>query len=193
MSFYHSYILNYNKVSGEARNKEKDKLEIDCIYFDMDGVLVDFNRGQEEILKIDVVHQEHKKPGDDDLLFSKMREYDHYYYMLKPIEGSLSLFNKVYEKYGDKCRILTGVPKANRGIINASSDKKAWVEKYLSKDIVVNTVLRKEKIEYVKNKGSILIDDFSKNIKEWRERGGTGILFVSPEDTEKELRKMGIL
>lgn len=168
-------------------------MEIDCIYFDMDGVLVDFNRGQEEILKIDIVHQDHKKPGDDDLLFSKMREYDHYYLMLKPIEGSLSLFNKVYEKYGGKCRILTGVPKANRGIINASSDKKAWVEKYLSKEIIVNTVLRKEKVQFVKGRGSILIDDFSKNIKEWREAGGTGIRFISAKETEEELIKLGIL
>ena len=101
----------------------RDKtLEIECIYFDMDGVLVDFKRGQREILKIEVVDQENKRKGDDDLLFSKMREYDHFYNMLQPIEGSLALFEKVYEKYGDRCRILTGVPKESRGIINASSD-----------------------------------------------------------------------
>ena len=67
------------------------------------------------------------------------------------------------------------------------------MEKYLSKDIVVNTVLRKEKVNYVKGSGSILIDDFSKNIKEWRDEGGTGILFSTPEETERELVKMGIL
>lgn len=60
-------------------------MDIDCIYFDMDGVLVDFKRGQREILNIEVVDQEHKKEGDDDILFSAMREYDHFYYMLKPI------------------------------------------------------------------------------------------------------------
>ena len=70
----------------------RDKtLEIECIYFDMDGVLVDFKRGQREILKIEVVDQENKRKGDDDLLFSKMREYDHFYNMLQPIEGSLAL------------------------------------------------------------------------------------------------------
>ena len=168
-------------------------MNIDCIYFDMDGVLVDFKRGQREILNIKVVDQEHKKKEDDDLLFAAMRGFDHFYYMLQPIDGSLELFRKVYEEYGDKCRILTGVPKESRGIINASSDKKAWVEKYLSKDIVVNTVLRKEKVNYVKGSGSILIDDFSKNIKEWRGEGGTGILFSTPEETERELVKMGIL
>ena len=172
----------------------RDKtLEIECIYFDMDGVLVDFKRGQREILKIEVVDQENKRKGDDDLLFSKMREYDHFYNMLQPIEGSLALFEKVYEKYGDRCRILTGVPKESRGIINASSDKKAWVERYLSKAVIVNTVLRKEKVDYVKNRGSILIDDFSKNIMEWKDKGGTGILFTTPKETEQELKRLGIL
>ena len=151
----------------------RDKtLEIECIYFDMDGVLVDFKRGQREILKIEV---------------------DHFYNMLQPIEGSLALFEKVYEKYGDRCRILTGVPKESRGIINASSDKKAWVERYLSKAVIVNTVLRKEKVDYVKNRGSILIDDFSKNIMEWKGKGGTGILFTTPKETEQELKRLGIL
>lgn len=73
-------------------------MDIDFIYFDMDGVLVDFKRGQREILNIEVVDQEHKREGDDDILFSAMREYDHFYYMLKPIEGSLELFWKVYNK-----------------------------------------------------------------------------------------------
>ena len=168
-------------------------MDVDCIYFDMDGVLVDFKRGQREILNIEVVDQEHKREGDDDILFSAMREYDHFYYMLKPIEGSLELFWKVYDKYRDRCRILTGVPKESRGIINASIDKKAWVEKYLSKNIVVNTVLRKEKVNYVNGRGAVLIDDFSKNIREWRDKGGTGVLFITPDETEKELKRLGIL
>ena len=53
-------------------------MNIDCIYFDMDGVLVDFKRGQREILNIKVVDQEHKKKEDDDLLFAAMREFDHF-------------------------------------------------------------------------------------------------------------------
>ena len=85
------------------------------------------------------------------------------------------------------------MPKESRGIINASIDKKAWVEKYLSKNIVVNTVLRKEKVNYVNGRGAVLIDDFSKNIREWRDEGGTGVLFITPDETEKELKRLGIL
>ena len=99
-------------------------MDIDIIYLDMDGVLVDFKRGQREILNIEVVDQEHKREGDDDILFSAMREYDHFYYMLKPIEGSLELFWKVYDKYGDRCRILTGVPKESRESSTLQSIKK---------------------------------------------------------------------
>ena len=168
-------------------------MDIDAIYFDMDGVLVDFKRGQREILGIEPVDQENKKPGDDDRLFALMREHEHFYLDLKPIEGSLELFFKVKDRYGDKCRILTGVPKEKRGIVNASSDKRLWVERHIGKDSVVYTVLRKEKANYVLGRGSVLIDDFGVNIGEWRERGGTGILFTSPDNLEKELVGLGLL
>ena len=67
------------------------------------------------------------------------------------------------------------------------------MKRYIGSDITVHTVLRKEKVKFVDGKGSILIDDFSKNIMEWEENGGKGILFLSPEKTEEILRKEGIL
>ena len=52
----------------------RDKtLEIECIYFDMDGVFVNCKRGQKESLKIVVVDTENKRNGDYVFLFSKMR------------------------------------------------------------------------------------------------------------------------
>ena len=166
---------------------------VDAIFFDMDGVLVDFNGGQKRLLGIEPISQEKKKSEDDDRLFALMREYGHFYRDLEPIEGSLELFRKVREKYGDKCSILTGIPKESRGIITAEEDKRDWVKRYIGSDITVHTVLRKEKVKFVNGKGSILIDDFSKNIREWEENGGKGILFLSPERTEEILRKEGIL
>ena len=168
-------------------------MEIDAIYFDMDGVLVDFARGQRELLGIEPVDQGKKKREDDDRLFQKMRERDHFYLELEPIPGSIELFALVREMYGERCRILTGIPKESRGIINASLDKRQWVRKHIGEDVEVNTVLRKEKAGFVRGKGSLLIDDFSLNINEWRERGGTGILFTDPRSTMEKLKKMGIL
>ena len=62
---------------------------VDAIFFDMDGVLVDFNGGQKRLLGIEPISQEKKKSEDDDRLFSLMREYGHFYRDLEPIEGSL--------------------------------------------------------------------------------------------------------
>lgn len=168
-------------------------MDIETIYFDMDGVLVDFNRGQREILGIEPKDQENKKPGDDDTLFALMRQHDHYYLDLEPIPGSIELFKKVHALYGDRCQILTGIPKPWRGIVNAEKDKREWARRYLGESVVVNAVLRKEKMKFVKGKGSVLIDDFSLNIKEWREAGGTGILFRSPEETETILETLEII
>ena len=58
------------------------------------------------------------------------------------------LFDYVYNKYGDKCEILTGVPKPRRGITTAGDDKIKWVRRLLSNDVVVNIVWREDKPDY---------------------------------------------
>ena len=42
------------------------------------------------------------------------------------------------------------------------------------------------------DKNSILIDDYPKNIEQWRAAGGIGILHTSAEDTIKQLQKLGL-
>ena len=66
-------------------------------------------------------------------------------------------------------------------------------ENGMTKKQRVIAAIKKEKVDYVKNRGSILIDDFSKNIMEWKGKGGTGILFTTPKETEQELKRLGIL
>ena len=56
----------------------------------------------------------------------------------------------------------------------------------------VNICLRAEKILKCTGPETVLIDDLKKNIDEWREAGGTGILHVSAEQTLKELRELGL-
>ena len=92
-----------------------------------------------------------------------------------------------------KCEILTGIPKPKRGIVTAGDDKRAWVRRLLSKDIVVNIVYREEKPRYCSGKDCVLIDDFGKNIKEWEAIGGTGILSKSAENTLARLRELDII
>ena len=166
---------------------------VEKIYFDMDGVLADFERGFRELCGFEPIKQGARDPKKEDLMWESARLVGHFYDKLMPMSGALDMFQKIYEKYGDKCEILTGIPKPRRGITTAGEDKISWVHRYLSKDIVVHIVFREEKKNYAKGKGFILIDDYEKNIREWTEYGSTGILHISAEATIDELKKMGIL
>ena len=103
------------------------------------------------------------------------------------------LFDEVCARYGRKAEILTGIPKPKRGILHTGADKTAWVHRELSEDIEVNIVLKEQKPEYCKGKGSILIDDLESNIRAWEGMGGTGILHKSTEETRERLKGMGVL
>lgn len=48
-------------------------------------------------------------------------------------------------------------------------------------------------IVYCTGPACILIDDMEKNIQEWTEFGGTGILFKDAGDARKQLEILGIL
>ena len=151
---------------------------IEKIYFDMDGVLANFDKGLIDICGITPQNQATKSDAYDDMMWGKVREAGHYYDMLEPLEDGIKVFNYLYEKYGDKCEILSAIPKPKRGIVTAKEDKINWVRRLISKDIKANIVMREEKKNYVKGPGYILIDDLEKNIKEWNEEGGNGIVFT---------------
>ena len=170
-------------------------MEVEKIYFDMDGVLADFERGVKEICGlIPPSHNaKHHKPGEDDEMWEAIKACPHFYDYLELMPGAKEMFDAVYEKYGDKCEILTGIPKPHREIVNAADDKKIWTKRMLSDDVIVNIVFREEKPRYCTGEGCILIDDMERNIKEWNEMGRTGIVNVSSEDTMNRLKELGIL
>ena len=170
-------------------------MEIKKIYFDMDGVLADFERGVKEICGLEPISQ-NAKNNDSQAevdMWEAIRKVGNFYDCLGFMPGAKEMFDTVYNKYGDKCEILTGIPKPKRGIVSAGDDKKAWVKRLLSKDIMVNIVYREEKPKYCTGKDCVLIDDFEKNIKEWEAIGGTGILNKSADETMAELKKLNII
>lgn len=168
-------------------------MDVKKIYFDMDGVLADFARGTAELCHIAPVDQSKSTRAQDDRLFEAIRDTEHFYDRLEPMPGAVEMFRAVWEKYKDRCEILTGIPKPWCGIVTAGEDKIAWVKRLLNPDVKVNIVFREEKKEYCKGQEYVLIDDFNKNIKEWESFGGTGILNESAEKTVERMRELGIL
>ncbi len=169
------------------------KTEIDKIYFDMDGVLADFSKGVLDFCGIVPEGTQDENSEKDNLMWEEIKKIDHFYAKLDLMPGALEMFERIYGEYGDKCEILTGIPKERRGIKYAAEDKKSWVKKFLSDKITVNAVYKADKKNFAKNGGSILIDDLEKNISEWREAGGTGILFKSVSQVMSELEKLNII
>lgn len=171
-----------------------DAMEVTKIFFDMDGVLADFDRGLVELCGLDPQKQgTMDAAAKDELMWKKIRETEHFYDRLELIPGMKDLFDEIYGRYGDKCEILTAVPKPKRGIPTAGDDKTKWVRRLLSEKMVINIVIRQEKYLLCKGKDCILIDDFSENINKWNETGGTGVLFTSTEDCRSKLKELGVL
>lgn len=168
---------------------------VDKIYFDMDGVLADFERGIREICGLKVLYQNEKNysQAEEDKMWLSVKEADHFYDRLELLPKAKEMFDVVYQKYGERCEILTAVPKPHRGIDSAGEDKISWVRRLLSEDVKVNIVLRADKAGFCKGKNSILIDDYQKNILEWEKMGGTGIRHMDSEETLKVLRDLGLL
>lgn len=176
------------KMAEQGRNPEV------YVYFDMDGVLADFDRGVVELCHMEALSvNADTSNGQDDLMWDGIREVDHFYDRLELMPGAKEMFDRVWERYGDHCEILTGIPKEKRRILNASQDKKDWTHRLLSEKVKVNTVLRAEKKKYCRGPESVLIDDKEETIQEWREMGGTGILHVSAGKTIEEMEKLGLL
>jgi len=114
------------------------------VYFDMDGVLVDFESG---LAKLDE---------------QTLKEYEGHYDeipglfgLMEPMPGAIEAVHRLNEHYD--CYILSTAPWNNP---SAWSDKVSWVTKYLD-DVFHKRII----ITHYKNlcKGDILIDDRGKN------------------------------
>ena len=179
-------------TAGLAKQR-RDTMDVKKIYFDMDGVLADFDRGVQELCGMEAKPQGRRAPGEDRVMWDAIREVGHFYDKLEFMPGAKELFDTVYGRFGDRCEILTGIPKPGRGITTSGEDKTNWVRRLLSPDIVVNIVFREQKPEYCTGRDCILIDDLGKNIQAWELYGGTGVLHRSAEETLSVLKGMGVL
>ena len=174
------------KRKNEVMNEQKETKYM--IFCDMDGVLVDFDKGYEELTGLNTKHADVQDSSNfwnkfkSSLEEKNMTEYD-YWSKLDWMPDGKQLWNYI-EKYNPY--ILTAPsrdPESKEG-------KKDWVQRLDNmKNIYFRPASSKSSFS---RKNRILIDDRADTIEKWNAKGGIGILHTSAQDTIEQLKKLGL-
>jgi len=169
-------VCSSSKISNQELISLKFAMGDYTIYIDLDGVLVDFDRGFTELGKGDP--ESFKETHTDKEFWDAVREKPHFFLGLGWMPDGRELWNYVK---GLNPIILTRVGP----VPHCAQDKRDWVEKNLGSDIKIIPTTKKEKYA---NESSILIDDMEKNLYPWMDAGGISIKHTSAENTIKKLK-----
>ena len=150
------------------------------IYCDMDGVLVDFDKGYLELTghELDGSHRSDTDFWDP----INAAGYD-FWINLEWMKDGKKLWSYI-EKYNPE--LLSAPSRQNESRVA----KHDWVKKELPG---VQLILRsaKHKKDFA-GPNNILIDDRIDNVNGWVEAGGIAILHTSANDTIKKLKELGL-
>ena len=151
------------------------------IYCDMDGVLVDFDRGYQELTGMTT--QQADTIGGDTFWEPLIQAGAKWWITLNWMPDGKQLWNYI-KKYTP---ILLSAPSKQE---SSRLGKRVWVKRELPD---VKLILRpaSQKQQYA-SPTSILIDDREKNIDQWEAAGGIGILHTSTANTIEQLKQLGL-
>lgn len=146
------------------------------LYIDFDGVILDTIKVTYELLKKEGID---KKDEPNVIRFYSRLDWKDLLLTTPIINDAHITIQKVIDSGRFNVTILTHVVSLDEAV-----EKVKYIRKYF-KDITVIPVPKAiSKTKMVHTKDAILIDDYAKNLVEWEEEGGIGILF-STELEEK--------
>jgi len=170
------------------------------IYCDMDGVLVDFDKGYKDLTGMST-----KKANT----YPKMFFWRFFRKKLKEKKMDEKDFWANLESYPGKEELWSYISPYKPNILSSPSidfklppnqqldpeyneaiqGKKAWISNNLNnvnKEIFVPASQKQQ----FSGENKILIDDREDNIEQWKSKGGIGILHTSASDTIKQLKEL---
>ena len=162
---------------------EASKDDLPEIYCDLDEVLVDFLRGANAAVGGDFT----KMPSDE--RWNKLNQTKGFWANLNWKPNAKRLHDFIIRYNPHVLSAYTGRDPTSK------IGKMKWVKKNTGfKRANIHLVLRAQKQAYAKTKEekpNVLIDDYIKNIREWENKGGIGILHTDVSKTINELKRLG--
>ena len=158
--------------------------DLPTIYCDLDMVLCDFLKGAEEVLGTSFIKADKTKRWPT---ISAKKDF---WVSLEWMPGSKKMWTFI-NKYD--AHILSAYSTKDA---NSRKGKLDWLRKNakLTQRSRIHLVLREDKQKFAMTqdgKPNLLIDDYIKNINEFKARGGIGIHHTSSSNTIAELKKLG--
>ena len=133
------------------------------IFFDMDGVIVDFVQGYKDAFDRDAYK-------DDPFTINQLcLQIPHFFRMLPVNEKGLELFELLKDNYN-----IVFLTTPMKEMDACKRDKVLWVQENLGN---YDVLFSDSKADYVVDSESILIDDMDYNLSPWIDAGGTAIKF----------------
>lgn len=148
----------------------------------MDGVLVDFNRGFETRTGRRICSFQNSKE-----FWKFANNFPDLYRHPPMMEDALDLVEYVNGLKGVKVEILTAIPHS---MPQAEKHKAQWIEEHMPYGWKFKIGPHSVDKQFHARPGDILIDDKDKNIEQWINAGGVGILHKSAETSIDELKKV---
>jgi hypothetical protein len=169
-----------NAYAMELARLREEETEY-TIYCDMDSVLVDFDRGYQELTGMTT--QQADANGVEAFWEPLTKAGAKFWITLQWMPDGKQLWDYI-KKYNP---ILLSAPSREE---SSKLGKRVWVKRELPG---VKLILKyaSQKQEYA-SPTSILIDDRQKNIDQWEAAGGIGILHTSTPNTIKQLQQLGL-
>jgi hypothetical protein len=162
----------------------------------MDGVLTDFDSGFEKVsggISPQSYEKQHGLSNFWNLILNQPDQGIEWWSSLPKFKDTDFLW-KYINSLGYPVKILSSTSSRKSKSNAAEIGKRKWLATNLNptpKDdnvILVDSASLKK--TYAKGPDHILIDDYSKNIAQWRSEGGIGIQHTSTSDTISQLKRI---